>query len=167
MLAVGEVARRAGVAVSALHFYEQQGLIAAERTAGNQRRYRRHVLRRISLILVAKRIGIPLSEVAEVLAGLPENRMPSKRDWDRISRRWHAHLAARRREIEQLEREITGCIGCGCLSLRRRRVLNPADVLARQGPGPNLLPAAGPDDPPAAAPAPADRTAGEGPRVAR
>lgn len=147
LLGVGEVARRAGVAVSALHFYEQQGLIRSERTAGNQRRYRRHVLRRISLILVAKRMGIPLSEVAEVFETLPGDRMPSKRDWERISRRWIAHLEARRREIEQLEREITGCIGCGCISLQRCRVLNPQDTLAGQGPGPARLPPACPEAP--------------------
>ncbi|MFF4988190.1 redox-sensitive transcriptional activator SoxR [Streptosporangium saharense] len=146
LLSVGEVSRRAGVAVSALHFYEQQGLISSERTAGNQRRYRRHVLRRISLILVAKRMGIPLSEVAVVFEGLPEDRMPSKRDWERISRRWAALLEARRKEIEQLEQELTGCIGCGCLSLRRCRVLNPQDSLAEQGPGATRLPPALPEE---------------------
>ncbi|MER7208320.1 redox-sensitive transcriptional activator SoxR [Streptosporangium sp. NPDC020072] len=146
LLSVGEVARRAGVAVSALHFYEQQGLIVSERTAGNQRRYRRHVLRRISLILVAKRMGIPLAEVAQVFEGLPGDRMPSKRDWERISRRWAALLEARRREIERLERELTGCIGCGCLSLRRCRVLNPQDSLAEEGTGATRLPPALPEE---------------------
>ncbi|MFE7129907.1 redox-sensitive transcriptional activator SoxR [Streptomyces sp. NPDC057638] len=139
LLSVGEVARRAGVATSAVRFYEAQGLISAERTAGNQRRYRRHVLRRLSLILVAKRLGIPLAEVAEVFAGLPDQRMPGKRDWERISVRWAAHLAARRREIERLEQEITSCIGCGCLSLQRCRVFNPEDALAVRGAGPRLL----------------------------
>ncbi|MFH8617484.1 redox-sensitive transcriptional activator SoxR [Streptomyces sp. NPDC017979] len=138
-MTVGEVARRAGVATSAVRFYEAQGLISAERTAGNQRRYRRHVLRRLSLVLTAKRLGIPLAELAEVFATLPEHRMPSKRDWERISRQWAAHLAARRREIERLERELTGCIGCGCLSLQRCRVLNPGDELAAQGAGPRRL----------------------------
>ncbi|MGW5673633.1 redox-sensitive transcriptional activator SoxR [Streptomyces sp. NPDC003860] len=138
-MTVGEVARRAGVATSAVRFYEAQGLISAERTAGNQRRYRRHVLRRLSLVLTAKRLGIPLAELAEVFAALPEHRMPSKRDWERISRRWAAHLAARRREIERLERELTGCIGCGCLSLQRCRVLNPGDELGALGAGPRRL----------------------------
>ncbi|GAA1381993.1 redox-sensitive transcriptional activator SoxR [Kitasatospora putterlickiae] len=147
LLTVGEVARRAGVAASAVRFYEDQGLIASERTAGNQRRYHRHVLRRLSLILVAKRLGIPLAEVAEVFTGLPADRMPDKRDWERISRRWAALLAARRREIERLESELTGCIGCGCLSLRRCRVLNPGDALGADGPGPRRLPSEepGPD----------------------
>ncbi|MGW2543648.1 redox-sensitive transcriptional activator SoxR [Kitasatospora sp. NPDC001574] len=139
LLSVGEVARRAGVAPSAVRFYEDQGLIASERSAGNQRRYHRHVLRRLSLILVAKRLGIPLAEVAEVFEGLPADRMPDKRDWERISRRWAALLTARRREIERLEQELTGCIGCGCLSLRRCRVLNPQDSLGTDGPGPRRL----------------------------
>ncbi|MER8100345.1 redox-sensitive transcriptional activator SoxR [Kitasatospora sp. NPDC127121] len=139
LLSVGEVARRAGIATSAVRFYEDQGLISSERSPGNQRRYRRHVLRRISLILVAKRLGIPLSEVAEVFTGLPEDRMPGKHDWDRISRRWAEQLRARRAELERLEEELTGCIGCGCVSLRRCRVLNPGDELAAEGPGPRRL----------------------------
>ncbi|MFF2353616.1 redox-sensitive transcriptional activator SoxR [Kitasatospora sp. NPDC058115] len=144
LLTVGQVAERTGLATSAVRFYEEQGLIASERTSGNQRRYHRYVLRRLSLILVAKRLGVPLSEVAEVFAGLPADRMPDKRDWERISRRWAALLAARRREIERLERELTGCIGCGCLSLRRCRVLNPGDALGADGPGPRRLPSEGP-----------------------
>ncbi|MEU9607301.1 redox-sensitive transcriptional activator SoxR [Streptomyces sp. NPDC048057] len=138
-MTVGEVARRAGVATSAVRFYEEQGLISSERTTGNQRRFRRHVLRRLSLILAAKRLGIPLAELAEVFATLPEHRMPGKRDWERISLRWAAHLEARRQEIERLEQELTGCIGCGCLSLQRCRVLNPGDELAAQGAGPRRL----------------------------
>lgn len=140
LLTIGEVALRAGIATSAVRFYEDRGLITSERTEGNQRRYRRHVLRRISVILAAKRMGIPLSEVAEVLASLPDERMPTKRDWQRISRRWAGLLEARRRAIEELEREITGCIGCGCLSLQRCRLLNPEDELGEQGPGPRRLP---------------------------
>ncbi|MFD0560167.1 MerR family redox-sensitive transcriptional activator SoxR [Stackebrandtia endophytica] len=143
LLSVGQIAKRTGIAVSALHFYESQGLISAERTSGNQRRFRRHVLRRLSLIQVAKRMGIPLAEVAEVFAALPEDRMPSKRDWDRISRRWRAQLETRRRELERLERELTGCIGCGCVSLNRCRVLNPEDELGREGPGARRLPPLG------------------------
>lgn len=139
LLTIGELARRAGVATSAVRFYEDQGLITSVRTSGNQRRYPRHVLRRLSLVLFAKRLGIPLAEVAEVFATLPEDHMPSKRDWDRISRRWRDHLEARRREIEQLQRELTDCIGCGCLSLRRCYVLNPADALAARGAGPQRL----------------------------
>lgn len=139
LLTIGDLARRAGVATSAVRFYEDQGLISSVRTSGNQRRYPRHVLRRLSLVLFAKRLGIPLAEVAEVFASLPEDHMPGKRDWDRISRHWHDHLEARRREIEQLQRELTDCIGCGCLSLRRCYVLNPSDSLAENGAGPQRL----------------------------
>src|SRR5690606_14327559 len=96
-------------------------------------------LRRLSLLLFARRLGIPLTEIAEVFAELPEDRMPGKRDWARISARWHAHLEERRREIERLEAELTGCIGCGCLSLRRCRILNPEDALSDEGPGPRRL----------------------------
>lgn len=140
LLTVGEVSQRTGVSVSALHFYESQGLIFAQRTSGNQRRYQRHMLRRISLVQVAKRLGIPLAEVAEVFAGLPRDRVPRKKDWDAISRHWRRRLEARRQEIERLEEELTGCIGCGCLSMNRCRLLNPADALAREGPGARRLP---------------------------
>lgn len=140
LLTAGEVARRTGVAISALHFYEREGLISASRTAGNQRRYARHVLRRVSIIQVAKRMGIPLTEVADEFARLPADRMPSTRDWERISRHWRGRLEARRRELERMERELTGCIGCGCLSLSTCRVFNPGDSLAADGPGPRRLP---------------------------
>ncbi|MFF8956228.1 redox-sensitive transcriptional activator SoxR [Streptomyces sp. NPDC014894] len=149
LLTVGEVALRAGIATSAVRFYEERGLIASERTPGNQRRYPRHVLRRISLILAAKRMGIPLSEVLEVFRPLPDGRMPAKRDWERISRRWAGLLEVRRREIEELQREITGCIGCGCLSLQRCGVLNPGDELGEAGAGPRRLSAHG-EGPPGA-----------------
>ncbi|GAA1818801.1 MULTISPECIES: redox-sensitive transcriptional activator SoxR [unclassified Brevibacterium] len=140
LLSVGEVARRAGVAVSALHFYERQGLISATRTSGGQRRYARHVIRRVSVIQVAKRMGIPLVEVAEVFSDLPSDRMPGKADWRRISERWRGRLEARRREIERMESELVECIGCGCVSLKSCRVLNPDDELGTSGSGPRLLP---------------------------
>lgn len=138
-LTIGEVVRRTGVAASALHYYEQLGLIAAHRTPGNQRRYPRHMIRRISLILVAKRLGIGLADVREVFATLPMDRVPTVRDWQRVSRRWHTRLEERKREIEQLERELTGCIGCGCLSMTVCQLLNPEDELGAQGPGPRRL----------------------------
>lgn len=139
LLTVGEVAKRAGIATSAVRFYEEQGLIAAERTAGNQRRYPRYVLRRIGVILAARRFGIPLAELAEVFANLPEDRMPSKSDWRRISDGWRARLEERRRELQQLEDELVGCIGCGCLSLNTCNVLNPGDRLGEDGVGPVRL----------------------------
>jgi MerR family redox-sensitive transcriptional activator SoxR len=138
-LTVGEVVRRTGVAASALHYYEQMGLIAARRTSGNQRRYPRHMIRRISLILVAKRLGIGLADVRQVFATLPMDTVPTVRDWQRVSRQWHSQLEERKREIEQLERELTGCIGCGCLSLTVCQLLNPEDELGAQGPGPRRL----------------------------
>jgi len=145
LLTVGEVARRTGVAVSALHFYERLGLIASSRSPGGQRRYARHVIRRVSVIQVAKRMDIPLAEVAEVFANLPQDRMPGKSDWRRISERWRGRLEARRLEIERMERELVECIGCGCVSLRSCRVLNPDDTLASDGAGPRLLPEIVPD----------------------
>lgn len=139
LLAVGEVAHRTGVAVSALHYYEQLGLIASTRTSGNQRRYPRHMLRRISLIVVAKRLGIPLADVQEVFTSLPLDHPPSQRDWRRVAKLWNDELELRRTQIDHLQRELTGCIGCGCLSLKACRLLNPEDALASDGPGPRRI----------------------------
>lgn len=138
-LTIGEVAARAGIATSAIRFYEQEGLIASVRTAGNQRRYPRHTLRRLSIIGYAKRLGIPLTEVAAVFETLPADRMPSKRDWIRISARWSALLDERRRRLEALQQELSACIGCGCLSLNSCNALNPGDALAERGSGPVRL----------------------------
>jgi MerR family transcriptional regulator, redox-sensitive transcriptional activator SoxR len=135
LLAVGEVARRTGVAVSALHYYETLGLISSIRTPTNQRRYRRHMIRRISLVVIAKRLGIPLATVAGLLAPLPMDRMPTRAEWQRISKAWKRTLQERRRILEALEHELTGCIGCGCLSMKACRLLNPDDELSREGPG--------------------------------
>lgn len=135
LLSVGEVSRRAGVAVSALHYYESLGLIAAQRTSTNQRRFPRHMIRRVSLVVIAKRLGIPLTTVSDLLAPLPMDRMPTRREWQRISRAWKTTLEERRRTIESLEAELVGCIGCGCLSMKACRLLNPEDQLAEQGPG--------------------------------
>ncbi|EYT60463.1 MULTISPECIES: redox-sensitive transcriptional activator SoxR [Microbacterium] len=139
LLAIGEVVRRTGVPATSLHFYEQLGLISSTRTAGNQRRYRRHMLRRISLIVVAKRLGIPLTDVHEVFQSLPADESPSQRDWQRVARLWREQLDLRRTQLEHLRREITGCIGCGCLSLKACRLLNPEDALADDGPGPRRI----------------------------
>jgi MerR family redox-sensitive transcriptional activator SoxR len=139
LLTVGEMTRRTGVAASALRFYEELGLIAAERTAGNQRRYARHMLRRVSLITVAKRLGIPLADVQATFDDVPLDRPPSHADWQRASRRWKRLLEERRRGIERLERELTGCIGCGCLSMRACGLLNPDDALGDRGAGPRRV----------------------------
>jgi len=138
-LTVGEVCARTGLAASAVHFYERTGLIASTRTSGNQRRFPRHMLRRISLILVAKRLGIPLSEVGEAFRDLPMDREPTAADWRRVSRVWKVRLEERRTAIVQLEKELTGCIGCGCLSMRSCDLLNPGDVLSAGGPGAQRL----------------------------
>ncbi len=135
LLTVGEVSARTGVAVSALHYYESLGLIASTRTGGNQRRYPRHMIRRIALVVVAKRLGIPLADVADVFTTLPLDRMPTRHEWQRVSNTWKRALEQRRRSIESLERELTGCIGCGCLSMKACYLLNPNDELAQEGPG--------------------------------
>ena len=138
-LTIGEMSRRTGVAVSALHFYETLNLIASTRTSGNQRRYPRHMLRRVSLITVSKRLGIPLADVQEAFADVPLIETPSHEDWQRASRRWKRDLERRREGIERLERELTGCIGCGCLSMKACGLLNPDDALGSQGSGPQRL----------------------------
>jgi MerR family redox-sensitive transcriptional activator SoxR len=138
-LTIGELGRRSGVAPSALRYYESLGLIAAERTTGNQRRYARHMLRRVALVTVAKRLGIPLANVQQALAEVPLDRVPSQSEWQRASKAWRAVLEERRRAIERLERELVGCIGCGCLSMRSCALLNPDDALGAQGPGAHRL----------------------------
>jgi MerR family redox-sensitive transcriptional activator SoxR len=138
-LAIGEIVRRTGVPASALHFYERRGLIRAERSSSGERRYQRHMLRRVSLIIVAKRLGIPLADVAEVFAALPDDHAPTHEDWQRVSRAWKRRLEERRRAIERLEQELTGCIGCGCLSMKACLLLNPDDALGERGPGPVRL----------------------------
>lgn len=138
-LSVGQVAARAGVAVSTLHFYERQGLIGSYRTAGNQRRYRRDVLRRVGLIRIAQRVGIPLAEIRAVLDLLPDQRTPTREDWALLSRSWQADLDERIHRLRQLRDEFTDCIGCGCMSLDRCPLANPGDVVGRRGPGPRRV----------------------------
>lgn len=138
-LTVGEIARRSGVAVSAIHFYERKGLIAAHRTGGNQRRFDRSVLRRIALIKVAQQIGVPLSEVSDQLSVLPADRAPDHDDWHKIATRWSGELNRRIRMLEAMRDSLDGCIGCGCLSMTRCAVINPDDRLGEVGQGPVAL----------------------------
>lgn len=138
-LTVGEVARRAGVTVSALHFYEREGLIVSRRTSGNQRRYRRDVLRRVAFIRTSRRVGIPLAQIGEALATLPADRAPTRKDWARLSHAWRADLEARIAQLERLRDTLTDCIGCGCLSLRTCGLNNPQDELAETGSGARKL----------------------------
>jgi len=138
-LTVGEVARRSGVAVSALHFYEAKGLIRSVRSAGGQRRYGRDVLRRVAVIKVAQRIGIPLAEISAALASLPEERTPTKADWARLSSQWRRALDERIAQLTRLRDQLDDCIGCGCLSIEACKLRNPLDALAEQGSGPRRL----------------------------
>ncbi|GAA4170930.1 redox-sensitive transcriptional activator SoxR [Gryllotalpicola koreensis] len=135
VLTVGELAERSGVAVSALHFYERKELITSERSPGNQRRYRRDALRRVAFIRVSQRVGIPLADIKAALDSLPEGRTPTKRDWARLSAVWRDELDARIAALEHLRRDLTGCIGCGCLSLRSCTLQNPGDALGDTGDG--------------------------------
>jgi MerR family redox-sensitive transcriptional activator SoxR len=138
-LTVGELSKRSGVAISALHFYERQRLIASRRTSGNQRRYHRATLRRVALIRVAQSVGIPLARIREALDELPDDRTPTRRDWERMSRRWKAELDQRIDHLVQLRDAFTDCIGCGCLSIDRCALANPYDELGRHGAGPRRL----------------------------
>lgn len=137
-LSVGEVARRSGVAVSTLHFYESRGLIASARTAGNQRRYPRAVLRRVAVIKVAQRMGVPLAEIVQALSALPAGDQPSQADWAALSARWRQQLDQRIQGLTQLRDQLDGCIGCGCLSLKACPLRNDEDCLAQSGPGPHF-----------------------------
>lgn len=138
-LTVGEVARRSGVPVSTLHFYEAKGLIEGWRTAGNQRRYHRAVLRRVAIIKIAQRAGIPLATIREALADLPHDHVPTARDWRRFTQAWRDMLEARITGLMQLRDQIDSCIGCGCLSLEDCPLRNPGDELGQAGPGPRRL----------------------------
>ncbi|OKH88851.1 redox-sensitive transcriptional activator SoxR [Thalassospira sp. TSL5-1] len=139
VLSVGEVAARTGVAVSAIHFYERQGLIHSIRTQGNQRRFNRGVLRRIGIIKVAQRTGIPLNEIREALSCLPLDRPPTARDWRHLSSRWRDDLNTRIEQLTRLRDQLGACIGCGCLSLSDCPLRNPDDYLARDGAGARFL----------------------------
>ncbi len=134
-LTPGEVAHRAGVAVSALHFYEREGIITSVRTAGNQRRYHRDVLRRIAFVRVSQSVGVTLEEIRDALATLPEGRSPTRADWTRLSRSWRTRLDDRISRLERLRDTLDDCIGCGCLSMRSCMLANPGDELREHGTG--------------------------------
>ena len=138
-LSVGEVAERSGVAVSAIHFYETKGLIMSWRNQANQRRYPREVLRRVAIIKVAQRLGLPLASIKSALETLPRSRTPTDQDWRKLSARWHDELGERILKLTKLRDQLTGCIGCGCLSMKQCPLRNPSDELADEGPGPRLL----------------------------
>jgi len=139
LLTIGEVSRRSGVAASALRFYEESGLLQSERGAGGTRHYRRHALRRVAVIQAAKAVGMPLAELKAAIDALPDQRTPTKADWEKLSRSWRSRLDDRIAELERLRDGLTSCIGCGCLSLRSCTLLNPGDELGTQGPGARRL----------------------------
>ena len=138
-LTVGQVADRSGVAVSALHYYEAEGLISSRRTAGNQRRYPREVLRRVAFIRASQSVGIPLRRIKAALDHLPDGRTPTRQDWERLSAAWRTDLDDQITQLQHLRDRLSGCIGCGCLSLKLCKLINPDDILGRQGPGPRNL----------------------------
>jgi MerR family redox-sensitive transcriptional activator SoxR len=138
-LTIGELSERSGVAQSALRFYERRGLIHARRTEGNQRRYERVMLRRIALVQAGKAAGIPLGRIRTALDTLPRERTPTKRDWERLSRGWRRELDERIAILQAVRNRLTGCIGCGCLSLQRCELINSGDEAARLGSGAHYL----------------------------
>jgi MerR family redox-sensitive transcriptional activator SoxR len=139
LIAIGEVARRSGLAASAIRFYEEVGLVASGRTPAGHRVYPRHVLRRLGVIRIAQRLGLSLDEIREALEVLPPDRAPTKAEWARMSRAWRRRLDQRIASLEALRDELGGCIGCGCLSLQRCKLYNPDDVAAARGAGARYL----------------------------
>ena len=138
-LTVGDVSKRSGVAVSAIHFYEKKGLISSIRNAGNQRRFKRDVLRRVSIIKAAQKVGISLDNIQQAFASLPDQRTPSKKDWQILANQWQIELNNKINYLENLRNFLTGCIGCGCLSMDNCPLYNPDDKLRKLGTGPHLL----------------------------
>ncbi len=138
-LTIGALSERTGVATSALRFYEAQGLIHADRSDGGQRRYSRDTLRRVSFIRIAQQVGLSLDEVGAALSSLPENRTPTPKDWERLSASWRPRIDAQVAMLERLRDRLSGCIGCGCLSLKVCRLANPDDTAASLGPGPRWI----------------------------
>ncbi|MGQ3053823.1 MAG: redox-sensitive transcriptional activator SoxR [Roseateles sp.] len=138
-LTIGQLARRAGIATSALRFYEAQGLLAGSRSAGGHRQYPRHALRRVAFIRAAQAVGLTLPQIKAALATLPDSRTPTKADWTRLSAAWAPLLDARIAALQKLRNQLTSCIGCGCLSLKACALYNPQDSVSQQGAGARLL----------------------------
>ncbi|MBM4608399.1 redox-sensitive transcriptional activator SoxR [Rhodococcus hoagii] len=138
-LTPGQLSERSGVAVSALHFYEREGLISSRRTSGNQRRYKRDVLRRVAFVRLSQKVGIPLAEIRTHCPPSRTGRTPNRSDWARLSSRWHADLDRRIEQLTRLRDDLTNCIGCGCLSLASCTLANPHDELGTEGPGARVI----------------------------
>lgn len=138
-LTIGALSERTGVASSALRYYEAEGLIHATRSPGGQRRYPRDMLRRVSFVRVAQQVGLSLDEIRAALASLPENRTPTQRDWERLSSSWRPRIDSQIALLERLRDRLSGCIGCGCLSLKICKLVNPDDTAGEAGPGPRYV----------------------------
>jgi MerR family transcriptional regulator, redox-sensitive transcriptional activator SoxR len=138
-LTIGDLVARSGVAASALRYYEELGLISAERSVGNQRRYPRHMLRRVAFVRAGRQLGLSLEEIRDALATLPDGKAPTRADWTRAARLWQGKLDEKIAELQRIRSTLTDCIGCGCLSLRRCSLYNPEDTAARRGPGARWL----------------------------
>jgi MerR family redox-sensitive transcriptional activator SoxR len=138
-LTVGEVAERSGVSVPTVRFYEDRGLISSVRTSGNQRRFPRHVLRRLAFVAAAQRVGLSLGEIGAALDTLPADRAPTRREWTRLSKGWQQRVAGRIAELQALQETLDGCVGCGCLSLRRCALYNAGDTASEEGSGSRWL----------------------------
>ncbi len=138
-MTIGNLARRTGLAVSAIRYYEEQGLVRPERNSGGQRRFRRSDIRRLSFVKIAQQFGYTLPKIASLMATLPEGRTPTKRDWEKISRSFRRTLDEQIQTLEQMRDNLDGCIGCGCLSLKKCRLYNDQDRAARLGPGPRYM----------------------------
>lgn len=139
LLTIGELARRTGLAVSAIRFYEDKGLVEPLRTGGNQRRYLRADIRRLSFVLIAQKLGLSLGEIAEAMAGLPQGRTPDARDWARISGAIRGRIDAEMARLAKVREDLDGCIGCGCLSLKKCKLYNAGDTWGASGAGPRVL----------------------------
>ncbi len=139
LLTIGALSDRTGVAPSALRFYEAEGLIHSSRSDGGQRRYARETIRRVSFVRVAKEVGLSLDEIRQALATLPDSRTPNRKDWERLSAAWRPRIDHQIRVLERLRDRLSGCIGCGCLSLQACRMLNAGDEAAARGPGPRYV----------------------------
>ena len=138
-ISVGALARRTGLAISAIHFYETRGLVKPQRTGAGHRRYQRSDIRKLSFVKIAQELGFPLSDIVAQLSVLPDNRAPTRADWTRISKSFRRDIDARIERLTLLRDKLDGCIGCGCLSLRRCALYNPGDRAARSGPGARFL----------------------------
>lgn len=139
ILSIGEVAARTGLAPSAIRFYQDKGLITADRGPGGQRRFERSTIRRLSFVMIAQQVGLSLEEIHAALGSLPQARTPTEADWTDLARRWRPLLDERIAILERLRNRLDDCLGCGCLSLRSCALANPEDRLATRGPGPRAV----------------------------